>query len=644
METGAYILRIILSMCCISQIYSTTKYPRFTFRCKNGQYIRSEYFCDGFSDCNDESDDPSLCNTWNCGEGKFSCSSNSTTEESCKNAELLCNTHKDCPDGYDESNCGDEINVENCDLYDGKFLCLDKTRCIGLENVCDGVINCLDGSDENENCTKIDYESLDKCAHSYFPSPLESGPLCFCESDDDLSNDLCQGMRDCTFENQKQCTQRCSQYKNRVLCSCHEDYIAVPVGKGFRCQSRDHQGPMLIYSTATHIKSLNTTSKKLTVLKKNIQSRILAAAADSIYYTTYKDDSKSIFSLSSDGSTKQIVNSSSPIISIDVDYITGNVYFTTNGSLSICSKNGEFCRMLIRCNVSHVTLTPKLGWMYYIKAAGKPGERLIMRSNMDGSYETVFIDGTFSHSLRIVADESFERLYWLEAENNQVFSISLQEDAHKIEHTLINFGHDLNTLSILRVLDGIIYYTLRRDNKIYLMENVERFVSTYFSAKIDKKSSPELYMNQLGIADLNATLYTDEYATISIRDFQLYNSIRQISAKAKNPCRSSPCSNLCLIYPTLSFASSLDKLGYNCIDISSNDNHQCEESDSIGSLPTEDTSFPLVQCLVAVIVPMTVLGAAIFIYCRYRRAKIIPNPSQDERIIPNDDNIIESEF
>ncbi|XP_065210715.1 low-density lipoprotein receptor-related protein 8-like [Planococcus citri] len=650
MGDGVNVLKLILLACLFNQIYCyTSRYagPNVarTLRCNNGQYVAVSDLCDDIQDCTDGSDEPSSCKTsWNCGPGQFSCipysnsTTNATTTAKCLNAKVLCDTRKDCANNFDEENCGDATSVQNCQLGDGKFLCSDKLRCLSIENTCDGSCNCLDCSDENENCTKIDYQSLNKCPHAYYPLPLSSGPICFCNSSNSALQNLCKEVKDCTSENR--CDQQCSKYKNRILCSCFENYTEVAVSNGFKCRSKQYYGTVLIYSTANQIKYLNATTKRTMVIKKDVQTQILASSSDAVYYTTYRDMSKSIYRSSNKwlytGEPEKILDSNSPITSIAVDYITDNFYFTTNESLSVCSKKAEICQQLICCNVSYVVLNPKNGSMFYTKKSDKPNERLLMKSSMDGSRESVFIDGSFSNIVPVAVDEEFYRLYWLEG--SRLHSISLHDKT--IEKRDIKFNPTLRSLAIL---DEIIFYSTQRDNKIYLEENLERFVKP-----ADEKNERGYAYYDRRPQDENYTLYTDTEATISIVDIKAYNSIRQKAAQAKNPCTSS-CKGLCLLrapsYSYYWYYSSQLLTNCTCDDFSpSKDNQWCGSS-SIQINPTpndadgDDDGFPFMMTLLILIVLAAVLGGMYFIYDKYYRGVFYNSRrSQDDRIYdPNQD-------
>ena len=95
-------------------------------------------------DCGDGSDEPAgACPDRKCPSGQFQCASDNS---SCALAGQLCDGVNDCTDGSDEKNC----DIECTSL---EFKCKTSGKCIHKSWKCDGDVDCSDGSDESpETC------------------------------------------------------------------------------------------------------------------------------------------------------------------------------------------------------------------------------------------------------------------------------------------------------------------------------------------------------------------------------------------------------------------------------------------------------------------------------------------------------------
>ncbi|XP_041860983.1 suppressor of tumorigenicity 14 protein homolog [Melanotaenia boesemani] len=143
------------------------------FQCRNNMCINTTLQCDGWSDCDDRSDEHNckckesqvkckngLCKPgiWRC-DGMDDCGDNtdeencgkcSGTQFSCRNGRcisenLKCNGQNDCGDGSDESRCLKSLPLP-CSEF--TFSC-GTGSCISKQNPeCDDVSDCEDGSDE----------------------------------------------------------------------------------------------------------------------------------------------------------------------------------------------------------------------------------------------------------------------------------------------------------------------------------------------------------------------------------------------------------------------------------------------------------------------------------------------------------------
>ncbi|KRF94151.1 uncharacterized protein Dmoj_GI15893, isoform D [Drosophila mojavensis] len=171
----------------------------YYFECDFGQCIPLEKKCDGYADCQDETDEldcPAFTATDrltanDCRRDQFFC------DESCFDRSILCDGNIDCIDRSDERDCHlhttrhplypplpcpqhtcpsgrcytesercdgrrhceDSSDEANCCASD-QFRCRDG-NCVSQDDVCNGIRQCMDGSDE-ENCDIL------QCQHNQF--------------------------------------------------------------------------------------------------------------------------------------------------------------------------------------------------------------------------------------------------------------------------------------------------------------------------------------------------------------------------------------------------------------------------------------------------------------------------------------------
>lgn len=130
------------------------------YKCnRTGQCIERSYFCDGEFDCDDGEDEVNCSLPWIPWNLELKC--NKSTEFFCITDEYVKNqsSHRPCialtrvaDELIDCIGARDERNVSPCPdhrMVGDRFLCDSGTKCIDYTAICNGIRNCVDGTDES---------------------------------------------------------------------------------------------------------------------------------------------------------------------------------------------------------------------------------------------------------------------------------------------------------------------------------------------------------------------------------------------------------------------------------------------------------------------------------------------------------------
>ncbi|MEQ2184541.1 hypothetical protein GOODEAATRI_009041, partial [Goodea atripinnis] len=148
------------------------------FTCLNGNCISARWKCDGYNDCQDNSDEQErVCAFHTCSSLDFTCDNGR-----CVFMSYVCDYTNDCVDNSDERGCA----FPTCNPAT-EFTC-SNGRCINSDYVCDGRNDCRDNNTSDEiGCRDRTCSSSQFTCPTWYPGHPRCVPL----------NSVCDGEKDC---------------------------------------------------------------------------------------------------------------------------------------------------------------------------------------------------------------------------------------------------------------------------------------------------------------------------------------------------------------------------------------------------------------------------------------------------------------
>lgn len=473
-------------------------------------------------------------------------------------------THTDCLDYSDEKNCGCSKNDFKCR---GNY-----EKCILNDWICDGIIDCPDGSDEHDSrcLTRSCVGNAVKCTNGKcIPKYLlcDGNNNCGDNSDEmkciDKNADSADNKLGCKFGS---CSQLCFEKgsKGAFHCKCSAGYHKLGFSKNATC--RAIEGQHLIFTASESelrfIYGLNygvsrkieqpgsifkgsgmasvmpihsfvkTNSSKITSFDFviNDDEDITLFWIDSVPSNTIqklrirtRKDFEKIKESGFDGrdSTVLFANQVKDTLkAISVDWLTSKLYLIENDMIKAVGFDGQKKRTIVDAgpNSYDLVLDPESRRLFWSTMM-----RVIFVSSMDGSQKKRFVTDNIEFASGLSIDYPSRRLYWCDLRKGTIETVNLDGTDRKIVRDFKRVDR-LNHLSISPMKLDIF-----EDELHVIMTNQTLYKFNKFGWKNDHE---ELNNGKLKFKASHIKI---------IHTFKRSNSL-------PNPCLTNPCDDSAVCY------------------------------------------------------------------------------------------------
>ena len=454
---------------------------RCDFKCDGSRCLQKHQICDGSTDCVDESDESvSQCHNATDADDYLITSDDYCDEFLCENGncvlyEQRCDSVDNCGDNTDELNCptfelttiktflppdsddqddpdpvdsSEDFNVSIDDCKHPDYYCETNRKCIPVHQLCDGISQCSDKSDELGRCSERLCDHFTECQFFCHDAPNPNGFVCYCPQHMTLGSDgrTCSAPQAC--DDFSTCSHICEKLNpTKIKCKCFHGYHMKE--DGFTCESLHEEDPILLFSNRHILRGIKLNKRHTDV--KSYYSLAKNLIGLDFYYDRHTKEYSLVWSdITQDKifsgkfhndellSIKPIVESDlSTTEAVAIDWIGKNLYWVDSSlrQIEVSTKEGMHRATLISENISKprsMAIDSRLGYLFW--SDWDDEEPRIERSTLAGEdrkpiFSLKLIGGAWPNGITL--DYIKKRVFFLDARSKEIHTIDYNGEKHK---------------------------------------------------------------------------------------------------------------------------------------------------------------------------------------------------------------------
>uniref|UniRef100_H2YAY4 EGF-like domain-containing protein n=1 Tax=Ciona savignyi TaxID=51511 RepID=H2YAY4_CIOSA len=415
------------------------------FTCANNYCIDADLKCDHVNDCPDNSDEQG-CSKFitQCSSNEFQCDNGKCIPQS-----FYCDVWNNCGDGSDEP---DGVCDYAIPCLNNQWRCTNSSRCINVVQICDGKIDCEDGTDESQTGSVCSSTKCGILSCDGYCRATPQGGTCYCDDGYQVGDDgiSCKDFDECTVFGQ--CEQKCENTVGSFKCGCADGYIpeqshdhlhckATPTGLPFICffPKDTHEKQLVVSDILSAHHSGPQPLYYFFILGPTIFFVILLL----ICVTVLQKGKKLVMSANTDGNNQKVIldKAISDPEQVAVDWIGNNLYVveTKVGRIDICNFDGSHRTGVVTNGLRNprgLALDPTKGYMFFTDWYTTTAR--LDRAYMDGSELYTIVDTSVGYPSGITVDFTNSRVYWVDTKFDYVETVDYNG---KNRRTILSGSH-----------------------------------------------------------------------------------------------------------------------------------------------------------------------------------------------------------